>query len=112
MNPCYHKNNITLYCGDLLNVLPTLPEASVDFVVTDPPYGLSFMGKGWDHGVPGVPYWQTIMRVCKPVRCCWPSAARGPTTGSAQRLKTPAGRFGIASCGSTVRVFQRRPMSE
>ena len=66
MNPCYDKNNITLYCGDLLNVLPTLPEASVDFVVTDPPYGLSFMGKGWDHGVPGVPYWQTIMRVCKP----------------------------------------------
>jgi site-specific DNA-methyltransferase (adenine-specific) len=47
-------------------VLPTLPEASVDFVVTDPPYGLGFMGHDWDHGVPGVPYWQAIIRVCKP----------------------------------------------
>ncbi len=34
--------------GDCLEVLPTLPEASVDAVVTDPPYGLEFMGKEWD----------------------------------------------------------------
>jgi site-specific DNA-methyltransferase (adenine-specific) len=38
----------------------------VDAVVTDPPYGLSFMGKEWDHGVPGVPYWTEALRVLKP----------------------------------------------
>jgi site-specific DNA-methyltransferase (adenine-specific) len=66
MKPYYEKDNITLYCGDNREVLPTLPEASVDFVCTDPPYGLGFMGHEWDHGVPGVPYWKAIQRVCKP----------------------------------------------
>lgn len=43
-----------------------LAEDSVDAVVTDPPYGISFMGKNWDHGVPGVPFWQELRRVMKP----------------------------------------------
>lgn len=34
--------------GDLLDVLPTLPDGSIDAVATDPPYGLEFMGKAWD----------------------------------------------------------------
>ena len=34
MKPYYEKDNITLYCGDNREVLPTLPEASVDFVCT------------------------------------------------------------------------------
>ena len=38
----------TLHHGDCLDVLKTLPDCSVDSVVTDPPYGLSFMGKRWD----------------------------------------------------------------
>ena len=38
----------------------------VDHVVTDPPYGLSFMGKGWDHAVPGPDFWEAIKAVCKP----------------------------------------------
>lgn len=66
MQPYYDKNDITIYHGDLLDLLPTLPEASVDFVCTDPPYGFSFMGKDWDHGVPGPVYWQAVARVCKP----------------------------------------------
>ena len=66
MNPHYQQDNITLYCGDNLQVLPTLPEAAWTSSCTDPPYGLGFMGHDWDHGVPGVPYWQAIMRVCKP----------------------------------------------
>jgi len=56
--------NATLYLGDCLEILPTL--GKVDAVVTDPPYGLKFMGKGWDHGVPGVPYWSAILDACKP----------------------------------------------
>lgn len=35
-------------------------------VVTDPPYGLKFMGKAWDHGVPGTLYWEAIANVCRP----------------------------------------------
>jgi DNA modification methylase len=38
----------------------------VDSIVTDPPYGLKFMGKNWDHGVPGVPFWEEALRVAKP----------------------------------------------
>jgi len=46
--------------------MPTLPENSVDSVITDPPYGLDFMGKSWDHGVPGIEFWQAALRVAKP----------------------------------------------
>lgn len=53
-----------LYRGDCLDVLPTLE--LVDSVVTDPPYGLNFMGRGWDHGVPGIEYWQAVMAAMKP----------------------------------------------
>lgn len=63
----YHnKNGITLYNGDCLNVLATLPAESVDSIVTDPPYGLSFMGKRWDYDVPTVEVWQQCLRVLKP----------------------------------------------
>ena len=56
----------TLHLGDCLEVLPSLPDSSVDAVVTDPPYGLSFMGKNWDHGVPGEQFWREVLRVAKP----------------------------------------------
>jgi site-specific DNA-methyltransferase (adenine-specific) len=52
--------------GDCLELMAGLPDASVDSIVTDPPYGLSFMGKGWDHAVPGVEFWQGMLRVAKP----------------------------------------------
>ncbi len=39
---------------------------SVDAVVTDPPYGLMFMGRNWDHGVPGEHFWAEALRVAKP----------------------------------------------
>jgi len=44
----YEGHGVTLHHGDCLDVLRSLPDASVDSVVTDPPYNLSFMGKGWD----------------------------------------------------------------
>lgn len=58
--------SVELRCGDCLEILPTLEAGSVDAVITDPPYGLSFMGKDWDHGVPGVPFWEAALRVAKP----------------------------------------------
>lgn len=48
--PHYRDDAVTLYHGDCLDVLAELPDASVDAVVTDPPYGLDFMGKHWDTG--------------------------------------------------------------
>ncbi len=52
--------------GDCLEELKKLPENSIDAVVTDPPYGLSFMGKKWDYDVPSVEIWQECLRVLKP----------------------------------------------
>jgi site-specific DNA-methyltransferase (adenine-specific) len=57
---------VELIQGDCLEVMKTLPECSVDSIVTDPPYGLSFMGKHWDHGVPGEAFWVEALRVAKP----------------------------------------------
>ncbi len=63
--------------GNALNV--PLADESVDTIITDPPYGLSsgptkyigeggagFMGKAWDHGVPGPEFWREALRVAKP----------------------------------------------
>jgi DNA modification methylase len=57
---------IQLHCGNSLDVLATLGSNSVDSIVTDPPYGLSFMGKGWDYQVPSVQIWEQCLRVLKP----------------------------------------------
>jgi site-specific DNA-methyltransferase (adenine-specific) len=43
-----------------------LADDSVDSIVTDPPYGISFMGRNWDHQVPGVEVWKEALRVLKP----------------------------------------------
>jgi DNA modification methylase len=55
-----------IYQGDCLDILPTIEANSIDSIVTDPPYGLSFMGKDWDYGVPGVEIWRECLRVLKP----------------------------------------------
>ena len=55
-----------IHHGDCREVMATLDAESVDAIVSDPPYGLSFMGKGWDHGVPGVEFWTEALRVAKP----------------------------------------------
>jgi len=82
--------NATLLTGECRNVMATLPDASVDAIVTDAPYGLSeepdmlevlrhwmagddythattgFMGKEWDSFVPGPAIWREAFRVLKP----------------------------------------------
>ena len=66
--------------GDCREVMAGMDAESVDAIVTDPPYGLSqgptkyagegkgggFMGKAWDHGVPGAEFWAEALRVAKP----------------------------------------------
>jgi hypothetical protein len=54
------------YLGNCLDIMSVLPESFVDSIITDPPYGLEFMGREWDRGVPGVPFWQAALRVAKP----------------------------------------------
>jgi DNA modification methylase len=57
-----------LYLGDCREVLATLPDVSVDAIITDPPYELGFMGKSWDST--GIAYdvevWRQCWRVLKP----------------------------------------------
>ncbi|MBM4027865.1 MAG: site-specific DNA-methyltransferase [Planctomycetes bacterium] len=43
-----------------------MPAETFHACVTDPPYGLAFMGKEWDHGLPGEPFWREVLRVLKP----------------------------------------------
>lgn len=47
-NPVIADEHVTLWYGDCLEVMATLNDNCVDAVVTDPPYGLEFMGKSWD----------------------------------------------------------------
>ena len=68
MNIHYQDDEVTLHHGDCLDVLAELPDASVDSVVTDPPYGLDFMGKHWDTGAVAfdTAIWGHALRVLKP----------------------------------------------
>jgi len=58
--------NPLLVHGDCLDELAKLDESSVDAVVTDPPYGISFMGQKWDYDVPATATWEQVFRVLKP----------------------------------------------
>lgn len=51
---------------DCLAGLRMLPDNFADSIVTDPPYGLSFMGRKWDYDVPAVEVWAECLRVLKP----------------------------------------------
>jgi DNA modification methylase len=57
---------VKVFNEDCLNVLREMPSNSVDSIVSDPPYGISFMAKKWDYDVPSVEVWKEAMRVLKP----------------------------------------------
>ncbi len=62
----YSKDNsYKIFNGNCLDVLKKMPDNFVDTIITDPPYGLSFMGKKWDYDVPSVEIWQECLRVLK-----------------------------------------------
>ena len=52
--------------GDCIEAMRAMPENSIDAIVTDPPYGLGFMGKAWDALPPGKPWADECLRVLKP----------------------------------------------
>ena len=59
-------NKFRLMLGDCLIKLGNIANNSVDLLVTDPPYGIEFMSKGWDKVVPSVDIWKECIRVLKP----------------------------------------------
>lgn len=74
LDPYWSDDTVSLYLGDCLDVLREMPDASVDAVVTDPPAGISFMGKTWDADKGGRDLWvkwltevmSEVRRVLKP----------------------------------------------
>jgi len=52
--------------GDSVSILSDMEENSIDSIVTDPPYGISFMGKDWDKALPPIEIWEQCIRVLKP----------------------------------------------
>jgi site-specific DNA-methyltransferase (adenine-specific) len=74
MKPYHQDHHVTLHQGDALDVLRTLPDASVHAVVTDPPSGIAFMNMAWDDDRGGRAQWvswlteimREVYRVLKP----------------------------------------------
>src|SRR5690625_2038426 len=62
----YQDDQTTVYHGDCIEVMRNMPENSVDAIVTDPPYGLGFMGAKWDALPPGKDWAEECLRVLKP----------------------------------------------
>ena len=58
-------NNLIL--GDCLEKLKDINTQSIDAVITDPPYGISFMQNKWDYDVPSVELWKECLRVLKKI---------------------------------------------
>ena len=52
--------------GDCLEVMQSFPDNHFSGIVTDSPYGLKFMGKGWDYEVPQMSVWKECLRITKP----------------------------------------------
>jgi len=52
-------------CGDCVEILRSFPENSISAIITDPPYGIGFMGKAWDHSVPTEEWARECFRVLK-----------------------------------------------
>tara|TARA_R110000803_G_scaffold22060_2_gene55089 strand:+ start:4329 stop:5648 length:1320 start_codon:yes stop_codon:yes gene_type:complete len=57
---------ITLHQGDSAEVLKQYPDNHFDSIVTDPPYGIEFLGKDWDKNTGPIEVWRECLRVLKP----------------------------------------------
>ena len=61
-----HRHINQVVQGDATEVLRQIPDNCIDQLVTDPPYGIKFMGKQWDKAFPGPDIWKECLRVLKP----------------------------------------------
>lgn len=60
------NNETQMFCGDSAEELLKLNDNSIDMLCSDPPYGYSFMNKGWDKVLPDTQIWNECFRVLKP----------------------------------------------
>jgi site-specific DNA-methyltransferase (adenine-specific) len=60
------NNETQMFCGDSAQELLKLNDNSIDMLCSDPPYGYSFMNKGWDKVLPDTQIWRECFRVLKP----------------------------------------------
>lgn len=58
------NDDVKLYCGDCLEIMKEIPDGSVDFILTDPPYQVTACR--WDKIIPFEPMWEQINRIIKP----------------------------------------------
>jgi len=58
------KMMISLLHGDCIELMKTIPDASVDMCLTDPPYGTTACK--WDSVIPFAPMWEQLHRIVKP----------------------------------------------
>ena len=64
--PIYPEVSSKIIHDDCLHAMQQMEDNSIDFIVTDSPYGISFMSKHWDQQIPPIEYWQEMLRICKP----------------------------------------------
>jgi site-specific DNA-methyltransferase (adenine-specific) len=57
---------VRILTGDCREHMAAMEAGTIDAIVTDPPYGLEFMGKDWDDGIPGKHFWELALIVAKP----------------------------------------------
>jgi DNA modification methylase len=86
------SEGVRVYHGDCIEIMRTLPANSVDSIVTDPPYGLEFMGKEWD-----APWKQAGDVIADPATVGGFQDAAGGNPFSRSRIRY--GRGGAASVG-------------
>lgn len=55
-----------IYQGNCLDVMKEFPDNSIDTIITDPPYGISFHNRNWDKELPQIEIFQELLRVAKP----------------------------------------------
>jgi site-specific DNA-methyltransferase (adenine-specific) len=82
LKPDYEEKGIQLYLGDCLEIMKTIPDKSIDLVLTDPPYGIDIASKGtvgvrvmaelkdygssnWDRQSPSQEYFNQMLRISK-----------------------------------------------
>jgi site-specific DNA-methyltransferase (adenine-specific) len=63
MKPYYETENGKLFCGDCLEIMPIIPDGSVDLILTDPPYGTTACN--WDSVIPFDEMWKHLNRIIK-----------------------------------------------
>lgn len=56
VKPYYEEPAGVIYNADCLDILPKIPEKSIDLVLTDPPYGVDFRKSGWDKEIPEIAF--------------------------------------------------------